>query len=79
MAMPYDFQTIAFPSISTGRYRFPIDLACQIAIQACQDASIQYPHLTEIRIICFDEITFQMYQAIGADKGLVVRDLPNGL
>lgn len=79
LTVPYGIQTIAFPSISTGRYRFPIDLASQIAIQAFQHASIQYPHLIEIRIVCFDEITFQMYQTIGADKGLVVRDLPNGL
>lgn len=74
----HGIQTIAFPSISTGRYRFPIELASQIALHECQQASSLFPHLTEIRIVCFDEATYRVYQAIGGKKGLSFSGGTNG-
>lgn len=73
----HGIKTIAFPSISTGAYRFPIDLASQIAIQASRQASEQYPHLVEIRLVCFDETTLRAYQKNGAAQGLILQNLAN--
>jgi O-acetyl-ADP-ribose deacetylase len=68
LAEAHTIQTIAFPSISTGRYRFPIDRASQIAIQACQEALRQNTRLTEIRIVCFDEPTYNTYQTVMSEE-----------
>jgi len=35
IADKHDFESIAFPCISTGAYNFPQDRACEIAIQTC--------------------------------------------
>lgn len=56
-------KTIAFPSISTGAYRFPVERAAKIAINEIRnflgtDASIE-----KVLVVCFDEGTFQAYSA----------------
>lgn len=54
-------KTIAFPSISTGVYRFPVDQAAKIAVGEIlsfleQDASVE-----QVTIVCFDENTKAVY------------------
>lgn len=51
-------QTIAFPSISTGVYDFPLDKAAKIAINAIQtfDAPL------DVTMVCFDTGTYDAYQ-----------------
>lgn len=58
-------QSIAFPSISTGRYRFPIDLASQIAVRVCLAGPIR-----EVRTVCFDLPTYEVYQRTFRAAGL---------
>ena len=60
----HSITSIAFPSISTGRYRFPIDHASQIAVQACQQVGAECPQLQEIRFVCFDEPTWLAYRVV---------------
>jgi len=55
--------SIAFPSISTGAYGFPVDSACKIAISTVfayfkQEKS----NINNIYFVCFDELTYQQYQ-----------------
>lgn len=51
-------QSIAFPSISTGIYHFPIELACPIALREMIEAS---KSMKEIVVYCFDDRTFDIY------------------
>lgn len=53
-------QSIAFPSISTGVYRFPLDLAAPIAIRALAAFSGQC--LQKATMVCFDADTYAAYQ-----------------
>ena len=61
LAKENDVKTIAFPSISTGVYRFPVDQAAKIAVGEIlafldQDASIE-----QVTIVCFDDKTKEFY------------------
>jgi len=57
-------KTIAFPSISTGIYAFPLDLAAPIAMETIRN----FPETTSLELaymVCFDPQTLAAYQAIG--------------
>ncbi len=61
LAVKNGVKTIAFPSISTGAYRFPIDLAAKIAVREVNrfldgDASIK-----KVLMVCFDSRTHIPY------------------
>ncbi len=56
-------KTIAFPSISTGAYGYPISKACRTALAQIEKASIQYPELEKIMVVCFDQHTYEAYQS----------------
>ena len=53
-----DIKTIAFPSISTGIYSFPIDKAVPIALREIMRRSSS---MDEIYVYCFDEATYNKY------------------
>jgi O-acetyl-ADP-ribose deacetylase (regulator of RNase III) len=57
---------IAFPSISTGVYKFPIGYAAQIAINAILDQSENFDpkHDYEVTICCFSDEDKAVYQAM---------------
>ena len=54
--------SIAFPSISTGVYRFPIAQAAMIAIKQIKDFSASPSTLNSITICCFSPEDQQVYQ-----------------
>lgn len=62
VAAKLNCRTIAFPSISTGAYRFPVDRAAQIAINALVHDLQVYETFTDVFMICFDQATFSAYQ-----------------
>ncbi len=63
LAQANHLKSIAFPSISTGAYGYPIPKACAVALAQIEKASIQYPELEKIIVVCFDQHTFEAYQA----------------
>jgi len=54
--------TIAFPSISTGIYGFPIDRAADIAIATCLDHLKSGGNVSKITFCCFSESDHEVYQ-----------------
>lgn len=63
LAQEHELQTIAFPAISTGVYRFPADRAAEIALtQTMAHLCEQLLPSTAI-MVCFDERTKTLYQA----------------
>lgn len=58
LADEYDIKHIAFPSISTGAYAFPIELASKIAIKTIA----KYIGEKQVDIFCFDERTIEKYK-----------------
>ena len=54
---------VAFPAISTGVYRFPLDQAAEISIAAVRDAMAEHPEVTEARFWLFGDDAYDAFQA----------------
>ncbi|MCX7985001.1 MAG: O-acetyl-ADP-ribose deacetylase [Bacteroidetes bacterium] len=61
VAADHQIRSIAFPSISTGAYRFPIERASRIALREIYTALSKYHQLESIIVVCYDEKTFSTY------------------
>ncbi|MFW1858526.1 O-acetyl-ADP-ribose deacetylase [Acinetobacter defluvii] len=55
-------QSIAFPNISTGVYRFPKFEAADIAITTTVDFMKNAQHVQEVNFVCFDVENFKIYR-----------------
>lgn len=53
VAVENGLKTIAFPSISTGAYRFPFDKATEIALQTMSDFLKSHENFGEITFVAF--------------------------
>lgn len=60
-------KTVAFPSISTGVYHFPLDRAAAIAIQTIMAALAAHPVIERVTMVCFDPVTSAAYESALAD------------
>ena len=55
-------RTVAFPSISTGAYRFPIEAAAEIALTTIGDFAERNPAaIDEVRLVLFSQRDFDIY------------------
>ena len=60
-----DAQTIAFPNISTGVYRFPPERAARVATTAVHAWLIDHPGImTQIDFVCFEHHNLDTYANI---------------
>jgi len=57
-----ELRSIAFPSISTGAYRFPIEKACRIAIGTVSELIPQLPFLQRVVFVCFSDSDAEHYR-----------------
>ncbi len=57
LAIENKVRSIAFPNISTGIYKFPKDLAAQIAIEVIKNFKDQ-EIINEVIFVCFDKENF---------------------
>ena len=53
-----DITTIAFPCISTGIFRFPAERAAKIAVETCQDTSL------DVTFCCFSDGDLALYEQL---------------
>ncbi len=53
---------IAFPSISTGAYRYPLKEAAKIALKAVKDFLKEKDHFDEVKFVLFTEKTYIAYK-----------------
>lgn len=61
LASKNNIKTIAFPSISTGVYGYPIELASRIALKEISNYLKEHQEIELVRIICFGKMDFQSY------------------
>lgn len=61
-----DIRTIAFPSISTGIYGYPIELAAQLAIEVVGSELRGKTQLREVIFCCFSQEDLQVYERLSA-------------
>ncbi|MBD3306247.1 O-acetyl-ADP-ribose deacetylase [candidate division KSB3 bacterium] len=62
LAVEHDIRTIAFPSISTGIYGFPIERASRIAVRTVKAFLEEHPSLEQVTFVCFGQHDYQVYQ-----------------
>lgn len=62
LAVENGIKRIAFPSISTGVYHFPVDLAAQIAVRTVREFLQAHPDTIEVvEWVLFDDRTYKAY------------------
>jgi O-acetyl-ADP-ribose deacetylase (regulator of RNase III) len=54
--------SIAFPSISTGIYGYPVEDASRIALKTVMDYLKEHPEIKLIRFVLFDSKTYTVYE-----------------
>ena len=67
LATQHQLTTIAFPSISTGAYRYPLDQASLIALQEVIAYLDQYSDIALVRFVLWEEHAYRAYKQ-AADK-----------
>ena len=61
LAKEHGIRTIAFPSISTGAYRFPVEQACRIAVSEAGKFLKNDSTVEKVIFVCFDQHTLNCY------------------
>lgn len=61
LAVSMGLKSVAFPSISTGAYGYPIELASKIAVGAVKDFLEKEDNLEEVVFVLYSERDFQVY------------------
>jgi O-acetyl-ADP-ribose deacetylase (regulator of RNase III) len=62
IADQHKLHSIAFPSISTGIYRYPIEAAARVAVETTRAHLAGTSGLVEVIFCCFSESDLQIYQ-----------------
>ncbi|MBZ4399051.1 MULTISPECIES: O-acetyl-ADP-ribose deacetylase [unclassified Myxococcus] len=58
----HGLRSVAFPSISTGVYRFPIERASLIALREIRAALGRLPQLEKVTVVLFSQADLETYQ-----------------
>lgn len=66
LAVAHGLTTVAFPSISTGAFRFPINRAAQIAVAAIRDVLARQPSIAKVTLCCFSDADARAYRKAAA-------------
>lgn len=70
VALDHGIRTIAFPSISTGVYSYPLEEAAEIAIRTVRDFCVAHPDAFDcVRFVLFDGRTLKAYD--DADRNVL--------
>jgi O-acetyl-ADP-ribose deacetylase (regulator of RNase III) len=64
LAAENNIKSIAFPAISTGVYRFPLERAAQIAVKEVNEFLSQNKSFEKVSFVCFDKENFEIYSQL---------------
>jgi O-acetyl-ADP-ribose deacetylase len=60
--------TVAFPSISTGIYGYPVELATPVAVAAVRGELLKLPTIREVVFCCFSQNHLAIYERVLASS-----------
>ena len=55
-------KTIAFPSTSTGAYRFPIERSARIAVNTVRESLEKMNAFEKVIFVCFSQADYEVYK-----------------
>ena len=61
LAVTHGLKTVAFPSISTGAYGYPVEEASRVAVGAVKDFLEKEDKLERVSFVLFSESNFEVY------------------
>jgi O-acetyl-ADP-ribose deacetylase (regulator of RNase III) len=61
LAVAKGLKTVAFPSISTGAYGYPVEDACRVALEAVKEFLEKADKLGEVVFVLFSESALEVY------------------
>ncbi len=61
LAVQHGCQLVAFPSLSTGAYGYPVEAAARIALRTIRDFLTEHSKPALVRFVLFDAKTFQTF------------------
>jgi len=64
LAIDNNIRTIAFPSISTGAYKFPFEKACRIALEVVADFLQIHDSIDKVYLVAFGDDALKRYEKI---------------
>ena len=64
LSVENQIQTIAFPSISTGVYGYPIQQASQIAVMEVRNFLVNNPLIKKVSFVCFSSEDLYVYKSL---------------
>jgi len=62
LAVEHQIRSIAFPSISTGIYGYPVEPACRIALGTTRSILSEESTIEHVIFVCFDRRTHDCYR-----------------
>jgi O-acetyl-ADP-ribose deacetylase len=62
VALSNGLRTIAFPSISTGAYGYPVEEACRIALRETQKFLVAHDQIEQVIFVCFSAYDLNCYR-----------------
>ncbi len=62
LALNHGLQAIAFPAISTGVYRFPVERACTIALREVEAFLARHASPSKVIFVCFSDAGAALYR-----------------
>ncbi len=64
LAGEHNIRSIAFPSVSTGAYGYPIEQAAAVAVQTVREALPSTPSIELVRFVCFSAPDLAVYRRL---------------
>ena len=64
IAAKHEVKSIAFPSISTGVYGYPIELAARVAVETVSDVIRKPSTIEEVLFCCFSPSDLAVYESL---------------
>ena len=64
MAEKNSIRSIAFPAISTGVYRFPVERASEIAVKTVLSFLLEHPDIEKVVFVCFNSSIYEVYDKL---------------
>jgi O-acetyl-ADP-ribose deacetylase len=64
LAVQHGLKTIAFPSISTGAYRFPFNMACEIALDTIKSFLKNDDTIEKVYLVVFSDSDLAQYRRV---------------